>query len=601
MVISINVSAQTDSLEVHTINGKEYYIHIIEKGESLYSLHKKYNIPLEVINKENPSVLDGLSIGEKIFIPLQKDIEVEVKTNGNFINHEVTKQQTLYSIANLYKVQQNEILAANPEISEGLKEGQVIRIPVKNIKQNTTEVKTLIQSPQYKTHVVKKGETLYSLTKLYNTTVDSMKLVNVGLTQGLREGETIYVPILLNPNTSLSGRGLALEMSSKLDSLSKDTFKVVKKSEYAIALFLPLYLDENDEMVENRKALEDRAIYPRSKFAIEFYNGFIMALDSISTAQQKFKVYVYDTGGKDTLRMHKLLQKEELKKVDLIVGPLYYENFKEAVEFAQANNIPIVSPVRQSNKTLLGNDFVFKAIPSQTSIIEPFTKLLVDSFSTANLLAVEHEKSKEKILVELYVKSYNAKMLSKNDTGISSTIKTLKITSNYDNIIANLKSDKNNVIFIPTSSQTFVSSLFNYFTNKLNERGYKDYRVTVLGLEDWMKYENIDLDYFQTLNVHYCDPQFVNEEDSLTANFIKRYVNVNNTYPSNNSFLGFELAYYFGGHLIDKGKINTSIQLPEYKGMSIDFKFFKTGVESGYENMSNYLLRFDDYVLKKLN
>jgi len=91
-------SLKTDSLEVHTIKGKEYYIHIVEKGESLYAIHKKYNAPLEIIKKENPSVLDGLSIGEKVFIPVKRSVEFEVKTDGNFINHTVKKQQTLYSL-----------------------------------------------------------------------------------------------------------------------------------------------------------------------------------------------------------------------------------------------------------------------------------------------------------------------------------------------------------------------------------------------------------------------------------------------------------------------------------------------------------------------
>ena len=113
--------AQSDSLEVHTIKGKEYYIHSIEKGQSLYFIHKKYNVPLEVLKKENPSVLDGLSIGEKVFIPLKKDAEVEVKTNGNFINHTVKGGETLYSISKLYKISQNAIVAANQqELSDGI-------------------------------------------------------------------------------------------------------------------------------------------------------------------------------------------------------------------------------------------------------------------------------------------------------------------------------------------------------------------------------------------------------------------------------------------------------------------------------------------------
>ena len=60
------VAQQTDSLEIHKIKGKEYYIHVVSKGESLYAIHKKYEVPIDVIKSENPGVNDGLSIGEKL-------------------------------------------------------------------------------------------------------------------------------------------------------------------------------------------------------------------------------------------------------------------------------------------------------------------------------------------------------------------------------------------------------------------------------------------------------------------------------------------------------------------------------------------------------
>ncbi|MCL4857335.1 MAG: LysM peptidoglycan-binding domain-containing protein, partial [Flavobacteriales bacterium] len=60
-------------MEVHQINGRSYYIHVVEPGNTLYSISKKYNVPIDVIEKENASVNDGLSLGEKIFIPIKKD------------------------------------------------------------------------------------------------------------------------------------------------------------------------------------------------------------------------------------------------------------------------------------------------------------------------------------------------------------------------------------------------------------------------------------------------------------------------------------------------------------------------------------------------
>ena len=604
IIITSNTSfAQTDSLEVHTIKGKEYYIHIVQKGESLYFIHKKYDVPIDVIKKENPSVADGLSIGEKIFVPLKKDAEITVKTDGNFINHTVKKQQTLYSIAKLYNVKQYDIVAVNTEINDGLKEGQVIRIPVLSIKNNNDATQPIKKESNYKTHTVKKGETLYSLSRLYKTTVDSIKIVNEGLKQGLKLGETIYVPVKINKSaisTNLSVANNVSLIGEKVKKLIADTGIVVKKPEYLIGLLLPFYLDENDEMVENLNALEKKSIYPKSKFAIEFYNGFIMALDSISNDSCKFKVHIYDTKGKDTSRTKSLLLKPEMKKFDLIVGPLYFNNFKYVVEFAQANKIPVVSPVKQSNKILLGNDYVFKAIPSKSTTIKQICKLVVDSFKTENLLVVEYEKAKEKSLAELYVKTYNHQILGSEDTTIYSSIKTLKINTNIADIVANLSSTKNNVIFVPASNQTFITNLFSHLTTALNKRNYKDYKITLIGLEEWMKYDNIDLEYFQQLNVHYCSAKYINYQDSITNKFIVDYIEKTNTYPSKNTFLGFDIAYCFGNNFINNGTLFSDDSLNEKDGLSINLKFFKTGIESGFENTNSYLLYFDDYTLKRI-
>jgi LysM repeat protein len=587
---------QTDTLTVHTISGKDYYIHIVKKGESLYAIHKMYNVPQDVIKKENPGVLDGLSIGEKIFIPLKNNPVEEPSVDGNFINHTVQKKQTLYAIARLYKLKQKEIIAVNPEVADGLKEGQIIKIPVRNIQKNKKKpVENTIQ--KYKTHTVKRGETLYSLSKLYKVTVDSIKIVNDGLKGGLKENETIRIPIQLKKKNAVAQ--VVSSLSDSLKVILSDTIE--KKSIYKIGLLLPFYLDENDEMVENRNALEEKAIYPKSKFAVEFYNGFIMALDAISTDSCQFQVYVYDTKGKDSTCTKKLLLKKEFKDFDLIVGPLYYSNFKQVAAFAKQNQIPIVSPVRQNNKILLGNPFVFKSIPSKPSTINQISTLAIDSFRTENLLAIIDEKAKEKSLVDLYINSYNKKVLSSKDTMIYSSITPIRLTSSYTSILSHLKAKQNNVIFVPSSNTTFITNLFNYLVNTLNKKEYQDYQITLIGLEEWLKYENIDLEYFQKLNVYLPVNQYINYQDSLTNKFIKDYVNRNETYPSKISFLASDLAIYFGGNLSKHGTVfyNNPVAIKP-SNYSICLTFFKTGIESGYENTNSYLLHFQDYILKKV-
>jgi LysM repeat protein len=583
--------AQSDSLEVHTIKGKKYYIHIVEKGESLYAIHKKYDVPQDVIKQENPSVLDGLSIGEKVFIPVKKDVSPP-SVDGNFITHKVQKKQTLYAIARIYKVKQKEIIAVNTGVENGLSEGQIIKIPVQNIKKDTL-VEPVQVGSKYLTHRVKAGETLYALSKLYHTTVDSIKLINNGLSNGLKLDETIYIPQLAEPVYLDS-------LLSPVDSLLNDS--IIKKSIYSIGLLLPFYLDENDEMVESRGALDKKGIYPKSKFAIEFYKGFLLGLDKLTTDSTKFQVYVYDTKGKDSLCTKKIIQKEECKKLDLIVGPLFYNNFIEAAEFAKNNKIPIVTPVKQNNKILLGNPFVFKTIPSKPSLINRITTLTVDSFNVDNLIAIEDNNAKEKSLIDLYIKSYNTKVVNKKDTLMYSQITKVNLTSNLESLLPHLNRDQNNVLFVPSSNSTFITNLFNYLVNVLNKKEFKNTQITLIGLEEWLKYENIDLEYFQRLNVYIPVTQYINYEDSLTNNFTNSYVEKNNTFPSKISFLGYDIATYFAGNLKAYGTVYLNSEShSEVENYSIKQSFFKTGIESGYENTNSYMLHFDNYILKKVD
>lgn len=589
--------AQTDSLKVHQINGKNYYIHVVEPGNTLYSIYKKYNVPIDVIEKENPSVADGLSLGEKIFIPVKKDSEEEFQSiDGNYFLHKVEKGRTLYSLAKEFNLQQKDIVTLNPEIDEvGIKEGQMIKIPIKEIKQ-TKPLEVEVTSSIYKTHLVKVGETLYSLSKLYQVSIDSIKLVNNGLSEGLKEGQTILLPIKQGRLASQNIAQTTIVTTNVVDTIKQiiqpNTF-TGKKPVYKIALLLSFYIEENQEITQS--ALEKRKVYPKSIFAIEFYQGVLLALDSLSDENTKFELILYDTKGQDSLQIVKILSKPELKDVDLIIGPLYASNFEKVANYARKNNIPIVSPVKQSNKILLGNEYVFKVVPSKLSSLNQIVKLVIDSFSTDNLLVVQSQNITDNTLTDGYIKEYGVAVLGKNDTSRYSPIKKVVVTRS-DEIISHLKLNGNNVIFIPTTNSTFITNLFISLTSKLNSRDYNNCKITLIGLEEWLQFESIDLEYFQTLNVHLSVNNFVDFENDLTKVIAEKYYNKFETYPTSNSFLGFDIASYFMTNLINNGAVykpNSTNQL-----ISTNFNFFKTGIESGYENTYTRLVKFDNYTLK---
>src|SRR5690606_772272 len=223
--------------QVHVINGQDFYIHEVEAGNTLYAISRMYSVSVEELQKQNPSIQGSLSVGDKLLIPVKhvqkRDLEENLGHDGNYLIYVVQKKNTLYSIAKEYNVDVQDIRNENPQLVEGLKVGQELRIPLAKIqkdvsKKPSTEVAVF---GKYVSHMVQPKETLYSLSKMYKVEIDSILKVNDGLKEGLRIGQKINIPILLQEDWSRVEKDIPLD-SSKI------------KKVYQVALLLPFYLDK---------------------------------------------------------------------------------------------------------------------------------------------------------------------------------------------------------------------------------------------------------------------------------------------------------------------------------------------------------------------
>ncbi|MDP4934496.1 MAG: LysM peptidoglycan-binding domain-containing protein, partial [Salibacteraceae bacterium] len=95
LLLVANVSfAQDEAPQVHKINGKKYYLHIVEPGNTVYGISRKYELTVEELKAENPIVVtDGLKVNQTLLIPVTKDNKkeishVEEQTDQNFITYE---------------------------------------------------------------------------------------------------------------------------------------------------------------------------------------------------------------------------------------------------------------------------------------------------------------------------------------------------------------------------------------------------------------------------------------------------------------------------------------------------------------------------------
>ena len=128
----LNLQAQEvdNELKIHQIDGKDYYIHLVDSGNTLYAISRMYAISIEDLKAENPRLTESLTIGDRLLIPVKdvkrKDLKNSPEIDGNYLVYEVQRKNTLYSISKEFQVEINDIIAANPEIEEGLRKGMKI-------------------------------------------------------------------------------------------------------------------------------------------------------------------------------------------------------------------------------------------------------------------------------------------------------------------------------------------------------------------------------------------------------------------------------------------------------------------------------------------
>lgn len=136
--------------------------YIVKKGDSLYSIANKYNTTIDELKRINNLTSNILSIGQVLKLPSDKVSDIEKEENT--ISYTVQKGDSLYSIARKYDTTIDRIKKLNNLTTNLLSIGQVLLIPT------DTNLET--------TYTVQKGDSLYSIAKKYDTTVDRLKQLN---------------------------------------------------------------------------------------------------------------------------------------------------------------------------------------------------------------------------------------------------------------------------------------------------------------------------------------------------------------------------------------------------------------------------------------
>ena len=214
-------SAQPGVTPVVEKNGKKYYEHTVEAGNTLWGLQKIYGVSVEEIVAENPSLKEGLKKDGKVYIPVTKESIKKIPTS----EYKVRKGETLYGLSRKFKITVDDLMDLNPELKDsGLGKGQRIRIPIQDeieepvidiappVKVEATTpnpfvVDTIVNedgsedqlsfqfSDSTIRHVVMNHETLYKVSKRFMVSVEEIMRLNGLKSTRIKEGQILIIPV----------------------------------------------------------------------------------------------------------------------------------------------------------------------------------------------------------------------------------------------------------------------------------------------------------------------------------------------------------------------------------------------------------------------
>lgn len=600
------VSAQVNveiSQEKVLENGQKFYLHTVQQGQTLYSICKAYSAKEKDVLNANPELQSGaLSIGQIIKIP----IENEISKDGKYIVYTVKKGETLYSLLKRFETTEKEFYEANPKLSrnESIRAGDEIYFPVKEKKNENAIVKKPEEDPKqnvitprdetkYIYHTVAKGETLYKLTKQYDISLDELVAENPSLAdRPLSIGETIRVPrkqiaLVKQEENNKEEKNEEPEHNiirpvnsenAEVAETEPDTVVVLTdKKDFSIALLMSFETEANlRDLANQEKRKVPQKIRTATERAVDFYSGCLVALENFRHDDVNIRFKAYDIG-KDNTILTTMVGEGKLDNVDMIIGPAY----KSQVDYLNSLNlgIPMLLPFVTDENVLKSNPNNIMLNPSKQDIRNEVAKY-ASSIPNSNALIIKGTSDDSKVAASKYVEAMQ-------NVGV----KTTELNFNGSSIealgSALVKGAENLIIMTFENEMTATRVLSQVF--KL----CNDYKITLIADPRIMNYESIDPNYYVEVRYTYYSDISIDYKNLDVKTFISRFHNAFLCEPNTDAYIAADAINYFVPLMQKAGKTFAGIIDQNYvqEGLGGKRQYVKNSGYSAnsYSNKEVYL------------
>lgn len=308
---------------------EKYVFHDVQPKETKFGIAKQYNISVEELEKRNPEIVASLPVGYRLTIkgtapktdstqtaakPVEAKKTAETSKKAvTYMEYQVKPKETFYSLGRTFHLSQEELTSLNPSLSEGVKEGMVIKVPTGYLAPAPIVV---AQQPAGNTE------------KPAENTGSGIKIVD---------------------------RVESEENNAEVVALTKKKTNERKK----VVLLLPFNMAkvQNDTAGTANRIKNDKFL----NMTLDFYSGAMMAIDSAKTLKLPIDVVIYDSQEtKTTSNVSGLTSK--LQDADAVIGPFYQNNAESAANTLRMYNVPVISPLSKDSANPIDN--LYQSVPS---------------------------------------------------------------------------------------------------------------------------------------------------------------------------------------------------------------------------------------------
>lgn len=611
---------------------QQYKSHSVQKGETVYSIAREYNISEATIYNLNPDAKNGLKVNSVLIIPSNSVISSGTN-NNNFREHKVKKKETLYGIAQLYNVSVDDIKKLNKDLySRGLKKGETLLIPTgsKSVETNGSNTENILPGTQK--YTVKPQETKFGIARKFGISIAELEDLNPNLGESLKLGSVLIVPdktvienaeidenfqyyevkpkegfyrlkakfglseeqvIALNPYAKnglkdgmilkipKEGTTISQEDISFVDLEKREDISIVdleKRIDYkkmkTVALMLPFRLmrTASDSAGNDQDWLKKD---PTLRMALDFYSGALMAAEFAKDKGISVTLNVYDTEKSET-KVASIISKNDFKNVDAVIGPLLQKNVEKASDMLKDDKIPVFSPL--SNREMSMNDNLFQTLPTDAVLQKMMIQYIKEHSSGKNIIIVSDSKrATQREMIQTAIPT--AKTVSPRGGGY---IQSGDITSVASEGIENW-------VILETQNPVLVSSAVNALA--AIPANYKA-RLFTLDRNEAYEWHEISSTRLAKLNFTFPSVNKNISEDDRDP-FLISYKNKYGVLPNRYAIRGFDVTYDVLLRLASEKDIYDAVS-PENQTIYIENKFrYKKSSTQGYSNEAAYILKYN--------